>query len=432
MVKKLDCKHPWSFAVLSGLALSLAMFSDIYAMSCVIAFLPPELHNEGYSSWVISMVIGVYFAVAWATNGCMTAIQLSKLFNGALPEPSWQNVRNQLRSMIFATTTVLASLLFQGSGRQLGLSLIVTHTIARMVQGFAGVFIYWNSFLIAPVAFEDHQKTFVLTSMSLLPSIASLTGPFFGGALYTYYGALTMFVVVMCIPAMATILLFSMSMMLPIDGKDDPEGSSFIQATAQEPPIKGYKVLPTVFTDCAFIRALLCVCPPDFLRNAFSVMLPLFASVQGYAVFHIGLLPLISGSGFLIATFLLGFFWTDASPRARRWLGASLMVWLGIAAQIMFHSYFFDESRLLWYIALFVFGTLSAVGNLGSYHISDFADKQLYPAAFGIWNSLWLLSGVLGSLSAGFAAADNWEQQQAVFMVLGIITICAGVVLILV
>lgn len=373
------------------------------------------------------MVIAVYFAMAWLTNGCLTALQLRKLFNGTLPEPSWQLIRRQVLFMILATVAIVASLALQAFGKQMGLSLMM-HTVARSLQGVAGALIYFHAFLVVPVAFEDHQKTFVLTAMSLLPGLATLTGPFLGAALYTYFGEHITFLVLMGFPAIAAIMLFSIRNLLPLEGTDDPEGNSFVQETAQKTQITGFKGFAP-FADSAFIRALVCCCPPDMIRNAFAMMLPLFASVQGYSAFHTGLLPLILGSGLIISTCLLGLVWTDLSPRGKRLLGTSLMVSLGIVAQIMFHSYFFDQSRMLWYIVLFAFGALAAVGNLGSYHISDFADKQTYPVAFGVWNSIWVFSGVVGTMCAGFGKADDWGEQQAVMMGLGGSIICAGVLL---
>eukprot|EP00746_Dinoflagellata_sp_MGD_P088693 gnl/MRDRNA2_/MRDRNA2_35069_c0_seq1.p1 gnl/MRDRNA2_/MRDRNA2_35069_c0~~gnl/MRDRNA2_/MRDRNA2_35069_c0_seq1.p1 ORF type:complete len:475 (+),score=57.77 gnl/MRDRNA2_/MRDRNA2_35069_c0_seq1:163-1425(+) len=419
------------------------MFSDILAVSCVMAFLPPQLLHAGYSSWTISVVIGMYFVMGWAANSCLTVLQLSRLFNGTMPEPSWQLVHRQVLFIILAVIAVVASLALQAFGSSpLGLGAIglsVVHSIARSVQGSAGATIYYYAFLVVPTAFEDHQKTYVLTAMSLLPGLAQLFGPFIGAALYTHFGAQMTFVVLSSAPAIATILLFRMYMLLPVDDKDEPEGQAIVQpnvqdsqASSEETQTTGWGTLPKLFADSAFIRALVCCCPPDVLKNAFALMLPLFATSQGYSDFQIGLLPLISGSGLIIFTCCLGFFWTDLSPRGRRVLGTSLLVSLGIVAQIMFRSYFFDQSRNSWYIALFVFGALSAAGNLGTYHISEFADKQMYPAAFGVWNSLWLLSGCLGTFRAGHAKADDWEQQQAVLMVLGIVSICAGALLALV
>lgn len=407
------------------------MLSDILAMSCVMAFLPPQLHDRGFSSFSISVVIGVYFLMGWAGNGCLTAVQLYKLFHGTLPETSWKLVRQQLVFIILATVAMGATLALQAFRTQVAPtgSFIVIHTIARSVQGFAGAVIFYHAYIVVPVAFEDHQRTFVLTAMSMVPEVGLLAGPFIGGALYTYFGEDTTYLVMMSVPAIATILLFSMYILLPSDDKDDLEGASFAQDIAQETQVTGFNTLSKLFADPAFIRAVVCCGPPDFLKGAFHLMIPLFASVQGYSAFQIGLLPLISGFGLILLTTILGFFWTDLSQNGKRCVSALLAVSLGLVAQIIFHSYFFDQSRISWYIVLFAFGALNAIDTLGTYHISDFADKQMQPAAFGIWNSLWVLSGFLGTLCVGFAPADDWKQQQTVLMVLGIITICAGVVL---
>merc|ERR1740127_364594 len=68
-----------------------------------------------------------------------------------------------------------------------------THTVCRFIQGFAGAFIFFYTFLLSVAMFKGEQQVFAMTAAATALNMAEVLGSTLGAVIFDLYGQRTVF-----------------------------------------------------------------------------------------------------------------------------------------------------------------------------------------------------------------------------------------------
>jgi MFS family permease len=391
---------------------------DILQYSMPLAFLPSVLEDRGHATFEIATAIGVYYWTGFLGCTLITGYQIYLLLRGEGHESttSLVSARRWLVYLMIGLGFGTVTLAFQAMSPRL-----MMHTSCRFVQGFAGSFIFFYSFLLNVELFEGSQQIFAMTMASIALNIAEVLGSSMGAWVFYNFGQRSVFVFLAVSSLLNQIFLLVVTLSLTAAERTPIERSPNHTPTGQGTPFQ----LQTRWN--RFTRLLM------NRRQALAVMLIVMAavvkgSVEEILPFHadhrwhfdpmmIGQLFLIIALAYIVSAAVVGRAW-GAMRNYRIIFSAFWLTALGISAYcvLVVASYEFPEDQRLMvlYIALAFYGVCLGLTHTPSALLLadaiEHEEGKAKDAVNGIWNTMWEAGGSLGFLLGGLLA-HNYERQ---------------------
>jgi MFS family permease len=262
---ELDRDHTFGACALISSSLAFCITVDILQYSMPLAFLPSVLEDRGHSSMEIATAIGVYYWTGFLGQVVITSAYLYQLLAPCSRKaltvggPLYvSDVTRKIWYLVYGLAVGTASLLCQAAYPGYHM-----HAACRLVQGFAGAFIFFYAFLLSAEVFEKKQQVFAMTLASSSLNVAEVLGSSLGAQLYDAWGQRAVFACLGIVSLANQCMLVGVLRFLkpiPIESNEQ-SGSNFGGDSPPESPAKE----PSESRPVSFSSE-----PPNTARSGFS------------------------------------------------------------------------------------------------------------------------------------------------------------------
>jgi len=433
-----DRKHSWPQCIFIASTISLCITVDILQYSMPLAFLPSVLEDKGHGTFEIATAIGVYYWTGFLGCTLITLYQIYQLMKGEGHESmtSLVSARRWVVYLIIGLGFGTVTLAFQAMSPHL-----MMHTSCRLIQGFAGAFIFFYSFLLNVELFEGRQQVFAMTSASIALNIAEVLGSSLGAWVFHHYGQRTVFVFLAVASLLNQTFLCVVTINLRAAERSPiartPDGSS--RPTTPFHLKSGWRRLTAVLQSKRQALAVILIVMAAVVKGSVEEILPFHADHRWhFDPMAIGELFLVIALAYIISAAAVGQAW-ELLHSCRIIFSAFWLTALGVSAYsvLIVASYEFPErqKKQLLYSALAFYGMCLGLTHTPSALLLadaiEHEEGKAKDAVNGIWNTMWEAGGSLGFLLGGLLA-HNYEHQlelTLVYAVCCLITSCIMLVI---
>eukprot|EP00929_Paragymnodinium_shiwhaense_P062458 TRINITY_DN3117_c0_g1_i1.p1 TRINITY_DN3117_c0_g1~~TRINITY_DN3117_c0_g1_i1.p1 ORF type:complete len:494 (-),score=117.88 TRINITY_DN3117_c0_g1_i1:132-1613(-) len=401
-------QHTWPTAMFFSFGLSMCITVDILQYSMPLAFLPSVLEDRGHSTIEIASAIGVYYWTGFAGGLVITVYQCMRLIcacgEKAADHTTVQTARAYIRNLIIGLTVGTLTLMAQAMNPH-----YQTHLGCRFLQGFAGAFIFFYSFLLSVALFEaqSEQQDFAMTAASCALNVAEVLGSLFGAYIFDSFGQRAVFII-LCVASLINqgILVW---IMYSLEG--DSEEPADLSPTT--PAINmgaignrsGWRRLWKVLRSRRLVCAVILIVMSAVVKGSVEEMLPFHADHRwGFDPLQIGQLFAIIAVAYIISAAAIGKVWRQLG-NFRIGFSAAALILLGVASFGTFSLSAFGFGRYwLWGGLVFYGVALGLTHTPAALFLADAIDHEegvAKDAVNAIWNTMWEAGGSLGFLLGG-------------------------------
>jgi len=413
--------------------LSLCITVDILQYSMPLAFLPSVLEDRGHSPMKIATAIGVYYWMGFAGGAIITGYQVWRLVKGARDDEeevlTIKTVKRHIYYLIFGLLIGTITLMCQAVYPH-----CLMHTVCRFVQGFAGAFLFFYTFLLSSVLFEEKQRDFSLTMAATALNIAEVIGSTFGAILYDTYGQRAVFWFLGIMSFLNQIWLFSI--LYVIKEVDPTTAKQMLQEVAQKAQrvsVSGWQRLRSLLASTRLHLAVLLIFISAVVKGAVEEMLPFHADHRwGLPPLQIGWLFGYIAIAYIGASLSVYHIW-EHIERCRVLFSAFWLAMLGCTAWLVFITASYSKNTNYLLVGLVMYGLCLGLTHTPATLFLGLAiekeDGVGKDAVNGIWNTMWEAGGSLGFLLGGLLAEDYGDQIDLVTGCAACCLICAVLML---
>mmetsp|Transcript_57023 Transcript_57023/g.183273 ORF Transcript_57023/g.183273 Transcript_57023/m.183273 type:complete len:466 (+) Transcript_57023:131-1528(+) len=403
-----DREHSCWGCVFISCCLSMCITVDILQYSMPLAFLPSVLEDRGHSPLHIATAIGVYYWTGFAGGLMITSFKIYQLVGAHKPKLDSAGLaatRRQVQYLIVGLLVGSATLAVQAMYPRWAV-----HTVCRFIQGFAGAFIFFYTFLLAVALFQGRQQVFAMTAASAALNVAEVLGSSVGAWLFHTWGQSSVFWF------LGVASLVNQLMLLAVLRFLRPGRSPAAAAAKAESP-GGWRKLLAVLKSRRLGCAVLLIAAAATVKGAVEEMLPFHADHRwGLSPIEIGELFSVIAVGYIASAALAGQLW-DWLHSCKVTFSACWLVMLGGMALIVFEIANYYKNQKVLMVGLLLYGTCLGLTHtpaalLLADAIEAEPDGQAKDAVNGIWNTMWEAGGSLGFLLGGLLAEDYSGQRQ--------------------
>lgn len=424
-------KHSWNQCYFIACSLAMCITVDILQYSMPLAFLPSVLEDRGHSPQRIATAIGVYYYTGFAGQLCITSYQIYCMIYGRREEEvkTVSSTRRQIFYLIICLLIGAATLTLQALSPR-----IMVHTLCRLVQGFAGAFIFFYAFLLCATMFENEtQRDFAMTAASAALNVAEVLGSSLGATLFDNFGQRAVFWFLGVVSMLNQVLLIAVLFLLAVDPEPQPRNSVGDSATPTSPNL-GWQRLRSVLRSPRLGVAVLLIVMAAVVKGSVEECLPFHADHRwGMSPIEIGNLFLVIALAYISVAF------TMAEPCPwplwqylkgyRVLFSATCLVMLGLMAWCVFLVHTYMKRWVVLIVALAFYGAaLGLTFTPAALLLADdieHQDGKAKEAVNGIWNTMWEAGGSLGFFLGGFLAED-YEGQVSLMAAYFVCCICTA------
>lgn len=421
----LDCA-----IIACGLALCITV--DILQYSMPLAFLPSVLEDRGHSTSRIATAIGVYYWTGFLGGCVITSYQIYRVYNSEGQGEEEQGVtvgtaRRQIKYLIFGLFIGTVTLTCQALCPRYWV-----HIACRFVQGFAGAFIFFYTFLLCAKLFKGQQQVFAMTAASTALNVAEVMGSFLGAVIFNSFGQRAVFWTLGVASVMnQVVLLFVLSRVRGVhvpSSMYSPRSSPFC-LRAQAEVEDGWIKLKTLMKSRRLGCAVLLISTAAVVKGSIEEILPFHADHRwGLEPLGIGILFSIVALAYITAAVITGQLWQYLRGY-QTLFSASFLALLGFAAWSVLAVASYTSNAHVLHVTLVVYGAcLGLTHTPAALLLADAIDHEEGPAkeaANGIWNTMWEAGGSVGFLLGGFLA-DNYASQLELMTVYSVCCVVAA------
>mmetsp|Transcript_115311 Transcript_115311/g.204343 ORF Transcript_115311/g.204343 Transcript_115311/m.204343 type:complete len:543 (+) Transcript_115311:57-1685(+) len=445
--------HTWAKCMFMSFGLSMCITVDILQHSMPLAFLPSVLEDRGHSPQKISTAIGVYYYTGFAGCSMIMVFQIWKLLygkGGNNDVTDYASAKRYVLYLIIGLAIGTVTLVLQALEPRL-----MMHTACRFVQGMAGSFIFFYTFLLSVELFQGQQQIFAMTAASCALNVAEVIGSFLGAVFFNYWGQRAVFWFLgLTSLANQVVLLTILNMMQGVESLSSSLATS--QACSRSHTPRPPSRIPTPLVEdttstmslegslassreveesasfwpsrprrakfqtllenrCMNIASLLIVMAA-IVKGSVEEMLPFHADHQwGYEPLKIGALFGATAVAYIIAAVLVGQFWCRLH-RYQVCFSAYWLAMLGALGWCVFAvaSYYKREGLLFAGLVFYGVGlglTHTPAALLLAAAIED-EEGRSREVVNSIFNTMWEAGGSLGFLLGGHLAEHYQEQMS--------------------
>lgn len=430
-------KHTWPQCIFIASTISLCITVDILQYSMPLAFLPSVLEDRGHETFEIATAIGVYYWTGFLGCTLITSYQIYQLVYGddADSMTTLISARRWVVYLVIGLGFGTVTLTFQAMSPNL-----MMHTVCRFIQGFAGAFIFFYSFLLNVELFTDSQQVFAMTAASIALNIAEVLGSSLGAVLFHHYGQRTVFVFLAVASMLNQIMLTVVTVSLTAAERSPvcrtPDGSPprtpFHQRT-------GWKKLKNMLMSRRQALAVILIVMAAVVKGSVEEILPFHADHRWhFDPMMIGKLFLVIAMSYIVSAALVGRAW-DLIHNYRITFSAFWLVALGISAYsvLIVASYKFEEEKAITclYTALAFYGVCLGLTHTPSALLLadaiEHEEGKAKDAINGIWNTMWEAGGSLGFLLGGLLA-HNYKHQIELMLAYTVCCLVTAVIMLVI
>mmetsp|Transcript_53150 Transcript_53150/g.99628 ORF Transcript_53150/g.99628 Transcript_53150/m.99628 type:complete len:575 (-) Transcript_53150:85-1809(-) len=436
-------EHSWPMCVFMTFGLSMCITVDILQHSMPLAFLPSVLEDRGHSPMKIATAIGVYYYTGFAGCAMIMAYQIWQLLYGKAQRneiTDYASARRYIWFLIAGLTVGAVTLVFQAMNPRL-----LTHTTCRFIQGMAGSFIFFYTFLLSVELFQGGQQVFAMTAASCALNVAEVVGSFVGAIMFDRWGQRSVFWFLGAVSIInQVVLLMVLSMMEGVETSvESSRMSARVQTRLSSPtglvrtPLKQalmYEGSMPWIQKCSSIWpkrsrlltleilmenrwmniASLLVIMAAVVKGSVEEMFPFHADHRwGYDPLKIGVLFLVTAVAYLIASVLIGHFWCKIG-KFQIYFCAISLVMLGAVGWCVFAVAAYHKREGLLFVSLILYGVGMGLTFTPSTLLLATAieneDGRCREVVNSIFNTMWEAGGSLGFLLGGLLAEHHQEQ----------------------
>jgi len=431
----LNRNHSWwnCWCIVGGLALCITV--DILQYSMPLAFLPSVLEDRGHSTPKIAAAIGVYYWTGFLGGCVITSYQVSRVYRGEVTEDEGQGMtvgtaRRQIKYLILGLLIGTVTLTCQALSPHYWV-----HTTCRFVQGFAGAFIFFYTFLLCAQMFQGQQQVFAMTAASAALNVAEVMGSFLGAVIFNFWGQRAVFWTLGAVSVVnQMVLIFVLYKVHGIQGSASLENVSIIPFAGADREA-GWQKLKTLVLSRRLGLAVLLIATAAVVKGSIEEILPFHGDHQwGLEPLGIGILFSIVAVAYISAAVIVGQIWQSLRGH-QTFFSASCLSVLGVAAWSMLAVVSYTKDVRALYAALFVYGScLGLTHTPAALLLADAIDHEegaAKDAANAIWNTMWEAGGSLGFLLGGFLAHNYASQLELMTVYSVCCVVSAGTMLIM-
>lgn len=446
--------------------LSMCITVDILQYSMPLAFLPSVLEDRGHSPLKIATAIGIYYWTGFLGGLIITSYQIWRMLyekpqaSGEHEVSDHASVVRHVKFLIFGLGVGTITLFVQAMDPSWR-----THTICRFIQGFAGAFIFFYTFLLAVALFVDQQQVVAMTFVSCALNVAEVFGSFLGAVLFIVWGQRSVFwflgVVSMINQVLLVVIVY---MILPVEVPkigtraplsrqgtplvlqpppsmtNDPDSAGGPQNTLSKTRTCGcipksrpgaWERLICTLQNREFACAIVLITMAAVVKGSVEEMLPFHADHRWhYDPLEIGKLFCTIAIAYILSACITGQFWSWLG-KFQVIFGAYWLLMLGIFAWASFAviSYYKDASILMMSLAGYgvCLGMTHTPAALLLASVVDHEEGTAKEAVNGIWNTMWEAGGSLGFFLGGFLAEHYHEQMELLSCYAGCCAVAASI-----
>jgi len=376
----------------------------------------------------IATAIGVYYWTGFAGGAIITGFQLWRVLfhkeeNGGAT--SVATAKRHVYFLIVGLALGTVTLLCQAAYPH-----CAVHTMARFIQGFAGSFIFFYTFLLGVSLFKDQQQVFAMTAASCALNVAEVLGSFLGAVLFDIWGQSAVFWFLGAASVLnQAVLLGVVYIIKPAEGLEHPP---FTQASPQGTPCfvatpevsricclpamrrSGLQNLKKMFRSRRLGCAVVLIVTAAMVKGSVEEILPFHADHRwGYDPMQIGKLFSIIAFAYIAAAAFTGKIW-QYLRNYRIVFGAYWLTMLGGLAWVVFEVNAFYKRKDALCVSLAFYGVcLGMTHTPAALLLADaieHEDGAAKDAVNGIWNTMWEAGGSLGFLMGGLLANEYQAQ----------------------
>jgi len=430
--------HTWPICICYACGLSLCITVDILQYSMPLAFLPSVLEDRGHSTMKIASAIGVYYWTGFAGGAVITSYQIWRVLRGdeAGDEgvTTTSTVRRQIKYLIVGLLVGGVTLSCQAAWPHFW-----THACCRFIQGAAGSFIFFYTFLLSVSLFQGQQQVFAMTAASTALNIAEVLGSFFGAILYDVWGQSVVFgflaVVSMLNIGVLIVILWHVKAspaLSPNSQIRNPVETGAPVSAKDE--TTGWQRLKALLASRKLGVAVLMIVASAVVKGSVEEMLPFHADHEwGFGPLQIGRLFSVIAVAYIFAAVLSGKLWSYLHS-FRYAFSASWLVALGGSAWLVFAVVTYRKSEYaLWAFLAFYGVCLGLTHTPAALLLAEAVEHEeresCKDAVNGIWNTMWEAGGSIGFLLGGLLAHEHDEQMDLLFSYTIMCVIASGGIL---
>mmetsp|Transcript_65188 Transcript_65188/g.142038 ORF Transcript_65188/g.142038 Transcript_65188/m.142038 type:complete len:475 (-) Transcript_65188:78-1502(-) len=406
----LDRDHSWSKCVIISFSLSLCIVVDILQYSMPLSFLPSVLEDRGHSAMKIAAAIGVYYWTGFAGGAIITVYQIWRLLYGKVNPYgegtvaiAQRRIRYLIVGLLIGTVTLIMQAIYPHW---------LIHLMCRFVQGMAGAFVFFYTFLLSVELFRGPQQVFSMTCAATALNVAEVVGSTLGAVLFVAWGQRSVFFFLGIVSLLNQVLLFTILGLMT--GTRQPEDIEFLKLHSHPTVEKGLRRLKAVMFSRRLICTVILIVTAAMVKASVEEMLPFHADHEwNFKPLKIGELFLMVAVAYIFAAGLAGKAWQHVQGREVHFSAACLAL-LGLVTLGVFLVSSFGKHRNYLWLSLFAYGTcLGLTHTPAALLLADAIEHEdgvAKDAINGIWNTMWEAGGSLGFLLGG-VLAENYRGQ---------------------
>jgi len=305
------------------------------------------------------------------------------------------------------------------------------HAACRFIQGGAGAFIFFYTFLLSVQLFQGQQQVFAMTAASTALNVAEVLGSFLGAVLFDTWGQMVVFGFLAVVSVVNQVVLMFILYQIKASPQHSPRLDEYELAGQPRNNNGGWQRLKDLMKSRKLACAVLMIMMSAVVKGSVEEMLPFHADHEwGFAPLQIGQLFSIVAVGYIIASVMTGKLWQYLHQFrilfAAWWLAA-----LGFVAYCVFAVASYNKSQPLLWCALAMYGaclglTHTPAALLLADAIEHEEQESSKDAVNGIWNTMWEAGGSIGFLLGGLLAEEHAEQLELTLVYAFICVVAAG------
>jgi len=402
--------HTWPSCIFMVCGLSMCITVDILQYSMPLAFLPSVLEDRGHSPLKIATAIGVYYWTGFAGGLIITGYQVFRLVTSKPVRKEVTTLPQTRRQLVYLIVG-----LGLGSVTLIGQALYphcFMHTVCRFIQGLAGAFIFFYTFLLSVAMFKGSQQVFAMTAASTALNIAEVLGSSLGAVLFNTWGQRAVFWFLGIVSVLNQVFLVMIINHLRV-GIPSVAGSRMI-TPPQVPRDQGWSKLKDVLRSQRLGCAVVLIVMAAVVKGSVEEMLPFHADHRwGFDPMKIGKLFSIIAVGYIFSAVACGKVWTYLQGFQVAFSAFWLTVLGGMAWCVFITTTYCKHENVLW-AGLLTYGVcLGLTHTPAALLLADAIEHEegrAKDAVNGIWNTMWEAGGSLGFLLGGLLA-ENYDGQ---------------------
>jgi MFS family permease len=409
----LNREHTWCRAIFIACGLSLSITVDILQYSMPLAFLPSVLEDRGHGPMKIATAIGVYYWTGFLGCTLITAYQVWAMVcnrgseTGQTVARTRQQIVYVIGGLVIGTITLFTQALYPH---------LQTHTVCRFIQGFAGAFIFFYTFLLSVAMFKGEQQVFAMTAAATALNMAEVLGSTLGAVIFDYYGQRTVFWFLGFASVLNQVVLVAIICMIRGGGSPPTPPATEVQPLSEEERTRGegWGKLWAVVQSRRLACAVILIAMAAIVKGSVEEILPFHADHRwGFGPMEIGQLFSIIAVAYITAAVLVGRVWVFLNGYRVTFSALWLPV-LGVTAWCVFITNSYSRSEMMLRVALAFYGAcLGFTHTPAALLLADAVEHEegkAKDAVNGIWNTMWEAGGSLGFLLGGLLA-ENYNDQ---------------------